>query len=176
MVEPERAGGGCMVNLAPHFVDLFLRSTGAEKATVTAALSSTLRHRSIEDFASLTLTTADGRVGTIEVGYAFPGSPLKRHCAYMRIGAAGTATAWSDGRASFTSISGITEFAHIEVDSDPLYGQFVRQVAEQLDREFVDLPGIRDLEATMTVIWDAYSKARQGVAIQLVPLLLMRLV
>jgi len=162
MVEPERAGGGCMVNLAPHFVDLFLRSTGAEKATVTAALSSTLRHRSIEDFASLTLTTADGRVGTIEVGYAFPGSPLKRHCAYMRIGAAGTATAWSDGRASFTSISGITEFAHIEVDSDPLYGQFVRQAAEQLDREFVDLPGIRDLEATMTVIWDAYSKARQG--------------
>lgn len=162
MVEPERAGGGCMINLAPHFVDMFLRSTGAEKATVTAALSSTLHHRSIEDFASLTLTTADGRVGTIEVGYAFPGSPLKRHCAYMRIGAAGTATAWSDGSASFTSVTGITEFAHIDVDSDPLYGPFVSQVAEQLDRGFVDLPGIRDLEATMTVIWDAYSKARQG--------------
>ena len=162
MVEPDRAGGGCMINLAPHFVDLFLCSTGAGIATVTAVLSSTLHHRSIEDYASLTLTTADGRVGTIEVGYAFPGSPLKRHCSYMRIGAAGTATIWSDGSASFTSVDGNTETARIDVDSDPLYGPFVDKVAEQLEGGFVELPRIRDLEATMTVIWDAYAHGRQG--------------
>jgi predicted dehydrogenase len=162
MVELDRAGGGCMINLAPHFVDLFLCSTGAGIATVTAALSSTLHHRSIEDYASLTLTTADGRVGTIEVGYAFPGSPLKRHCSYMRIGAAGTATIWSDGSASFTSVDGATTTARIDVDSDPLYGPFVDKVAEQLEDGFADLPGIRDLEATMTVIWDAYAHGRQG--------------
>ena len=46
----------------------------------------------VEDYASMTLTTADGRIATIEVGYAFPGSPLKRHCSFMRIGAAGTST------------------------------------------------------------------------------------
>lgn len=162
MVDPERAGGGCMINLAPHFVDLFLRSTGTDNATVAAALSSTLHHRSIEDYASLTLTTADGCVGTIEVGYAFPGSPLKRHCSFMRIGAAGTATIWSDGSASFTSADGATETALIDVDSDPLYALFVDKVAEQLDAGFADLPGIRDLEATMTVIWDAYAHARRG--------------
>jgi predicted dehydrogenase len=163
MVEPERAGGGCMINLAPHFVDLFLQSTGAREATVTAAVSSALHHRAIEDYASLTLTTPDGRIGTVQVGYAFPGSPLQRHCAYMRIGAAGTATVWSDGTASFTSFGGVTESAHFDVDSDPLYGLFVSQVAEQLDRGFAGLPGIRDLEATMTIIWDAYSQARGGI-------------
>ncbi len=162
VVELERAGGGCMINLAPHFVDLFLWSAGAEKATVTAALSSTLHRRGIEDYASMTLTTADGRIGTIEVGYAFPGSPLKRHCAYMRIGAAGAATIWSDGTASFTSVEGITDSARIDVDSDPLYGHFVDQVAEQLDRGFPQLAGIRDLETTMTVIWDAYAFGRKG--------------
>ena len=162
MVAPERAGGGCMVNLAPHFVDLFLRSAGAKRATVAAALSSALHQGTIEDFASLTLTTADGRVATIEVGYAFPDSVLKRHCAFMRIGAAGTATVWSDGTASFTSVSGDTETGHIDVDSDPLYAQFVGRVAEQLDRSFPELPGITDLEATMSVIWDAYSRARKG--------------
>ena len=162
MVEPERAGGGCMINLAPHFVDLFLCSTGAGDATVTAALSSRLHQRSIEDYASLTLTTDDGCVGTIEVGYAFPGSPLKRHCSYMRIGAAGTATIWSDGSASFTSVDGDSETARIDVDSDPLYGPFVDKVAEQLEGGFVELPRIRDLEATMTVIWDAYAHRRQG--------------
>ena len=108
MVDIERAGGGCMVNLAPHFVDLFLRSAGAEEVAVTAALSSTLHGGSVEDYASMTMTTADGRIATIEVGYAFPGSPLKRHCSFTRIGAAGIATIWSDGNASFTSVDGVT--------------------------------------------------------------------
>jgi predicted dehydrogenase len=121
-----------------------------------------LHRRSVEDYASMTLTTADGRIATIEVGYAFPGSPLKRHCSFMRIGAAGTATIWSDGNASFTSVDGVTETALIDVDSDPLYGSFVDQVAEQLRRGFVELPRISDLEATMAVIWDAYAHGRQG--------------
>jgi predicted dehydrogenase len=162
MVEPERAGGGCLINLAPHFVDLFLKSSGAGEVRVTAALSATLHRRDVEDYASLTLSTSDGRVATIEVGYAFPGSPLQRHCAYMRIGADGVATIWSDGSASFTSTSGLTETSRIDVDSDPLYGAFVTKVADQLSNGFTGLPGIRDLEAAMTIIWAAYSKAGQG--------------
>jgi len=162
MVDIDRAGGGCMVNLAPHFVDLFLRSAGGVGAAVTAALSSTLHHCDIEDYAALTLTTPDGRVCTIEVGYAFPGSPLKRHCSYMRIGAAGTAAIWSDGSASFTAVEGATETARIDVDSDPLYGPFVDNVARQLPAGFEGLPGIRDLEVTMTVIWNAYAQVRRG--------------
>lgn len=162
MVEPHLAGGGCMVNLAPHFIDLFLRSSGAEAVTVTAAVSSALHSGKVEDFASLILSTADGRIATIEVGYAFPSSPLKRHCSFMRIGAAGAATIWSDGSASFTAVDGATETERIDVDSDPLYGGFVDQVADQLSRGFSDLPGIRDLRATMAVVWDAYSKAREG--------------
>jgi predicted dehydrogenase len=161
MVDVERAGGGCMVNLAPHFVDLFLRSAEAKEVAVTAALSSTLHRRSVEDYASMTLTTADGRIATIEVGYAFPGSPLKRHCSFMRIGAAGTATIWSDGNASFTSVDGVTETALIDVDSDPLYARFVDQVSDQLTRAFVELPRISDLETTMAVIWVAYAHGRK---------------
>lgn len=162
MVDLERAGGGCMVNLAPHFVDLFLRSAGAQEVAVTAALSSTLHGGTVEDYASMTMTTADGRIATIEVGYAFPGSPLKRHCSFTRIGTAGIATIWSDGNASFTSVDGVTETAVIVVDSDPLYGTFVDQVAEQLGRGFPDLARISELETTMTVIWSAYAHGRQG--------------
>lgn len=161
MVDVDRAGGGCMVNLAPHFVDLFLRSAGAREVGVTAAVSSLLHSRGVEDYASMTLTTADGRIATIEVGYAFPGSPLKRHCSFMRIGTGGAATIWSDGRASFTSVDGVTETALINVDSDPLYEIFVDQVAAQLGRGFVGLPRIGDLEAAMTVIWDAYAHGRE---------------
>jgi predicted dehydrogenase len=161
MVDLERAGGGCMVNLAPHFVDLFLRSAGAQEAAVTAALSSKLHRGGVEDYASMTMTTADGRIATIEVGYAFPGSPLKRHCSFTRIGTAGIATIWSDGNASFTSVDGVTQTARINVDSDPLYAAFVDQVAEQLGRGFPQLPRISDLETTMAVIWAAYAHGRQ---------------
>lgn len=162
MVELHRAGGGCMVNLAPHFVDLFLQSSSAREVTVTAAISSKLHGEEIEDYASVTISTPDGRVATVQVGYAFPNSPLKRHCAYLRIGADGTATISSDGRASFTTTNGVTETSQFNVDSDPLYGLFVNNVADQLSHGFEGLPGIRDLEATMTIIWDAYSKAGRG--------------
>ncbi|MCM6761654.1 Gfo/Idh/MocA family oxidoreductase [Rathayibacter sp. ZW T2_19] len=162
MVDPARAGGGCMVNLAPHFVDLFLRSSGATSVDVTAAVSRVLHQHDVEDFAALTLTTPDGRIAVIEVGYAFPGSPLKRHCAFLRIGAEGAASVWSDGTASFTATDGTTETDAIDVDSDPLYGPFVDAIAEGLADGWRDLPGIRDLEATMTVVWDAYASASRG--------------
>src|SRR4051794_995235 len=161
MVDVERAGGGCMVNLAPHFVDLFLQSAVAGEVVVTAALSSTLHGGGVEDYASMTVATADGRIATIEVGYAFPGSPLKRHCSFLRIGAEGAASIWSDGSASFTSVDGVTDTALLVVDSDPLYARFVDRVAEQLADGFVGLPRIDDLESTMTVIWDAYAHGRQ---------------
>ncbi|NQX18302.1 Gfo/Idh/MocA family protein [Rathayibacter sp. VKM Ac-2857] len=162
MVEPARAGGGCLLNLAPHFIDLFLQSAGASSAAVTASLSSALHGRPIEDFASLTLTTPDGRIATIETGYAFPDSPLKRHCSYLRTGTAGTASIGSDGTASFTSTEGVTETARFDVDSDPLYAVFVDAVADGLEDGWTGLPGIRDLEATMEIVWAAYAHARRG--------------
>jgi len=161
MVDAERAGGGCMINLAPHFVDLFLRSTGAKRATVTAALSSALHHGTVEDFASLTLSTADGRVATIEVGYAFPDSELKRYCSHSSAGEAGFASIDTDGSATFTTLDGRTERAVIDVDSDPLHDPFVREVARTLGAGFRGLPTLGELEDVMRIIWRAYEADRE---------------
>ncbi len=158
MVDRSRSGGGCVINLAPHFIDMFLRSAGQREATVSAALSSTLHGGGVEDFGSLTLTTSDGRIGTIQVGYAFPGSALKRHCSFTRIGPDGVASIWTDGTASFTDIAGATQVSRLDVDSDPLYDRFVDAVADTLDQGFEGLPGIRDLEDAMAIVWDAYSE------------------
>ncbi|WP_199176300.1 Gfo/Idh/MocA family protein [Actinomyces qiguomingii] len=162
MLDAARSGGGCTVNLAPHFVDLFLQSAQAEDASVVAAMSSALHGTEVEDYSTLTIRTGDGRIATIETGYAFPSSPLKRHCSYMRIGPHGTASVWSDGRAWFTSVDGSTETSEFDVDSDPLYPVFVDNVAERLDRGFEGLPTIDDLEKTMSLIWLAYDYSRRG--------------
>lgn len=161
MVDRSRAGGGCAVNLAPHFIDMFLRSAGQRRAAVSAAVSSALHVADVEDFASMTLTTPDGRIGTIQVGYAFPDSALKRHCSFTRIGPEGTASIWTDGTATFTAADGETRTSRLDVDSDSLYPPFIDAVAETLSTGFQGMPGIRDLEDAMAIVWDAYSQERR---------------
>jgi hypothetical protein len=48
MLDPERAGGGCLANLGPHFADLFLQrsaNTTADEAVVDPARESDRRPR-----------------------------------------------------------------------------------------------------------------------------------
>lgn len=156
MVESVRAGGGCLLNLAPHFIDMFMRSTGHRAPAVSGVISAALHGNDVEDFASIILTTPAGEVGTIQVGYAFPNSPLKRYCSFTRIGPNGTASISSDGRASFTSVDGMTRTDVLDVDSDTLYGPFIDAVADSLGDGFQGLASIGDLEDAMSVVWDVY--------------------
>ena len=162
MLDPERAGGGCLANLGPHFADLFLQRSANTTADVAARLSSTLHTTTIEDHATLVLTTPDGREAIIEVGYAFPQSELKRYCSYSSAGEAGFASIDTDGSATFTSLDGRTERAAIDVDSDPLYDPFVRRVARTLGEGFRGLPTLGELEDVMRIIWRAYQAHREG--------------
>jgi predicted dehydrogenase len=72
MLDPAEAGGGCLRNLGPHGLDMFLHLTG-EPAKVTGAQVS---HRGqgcpVEDYASVMLRSASGVLGTVEVGNGFP--------------------------------------------------------------------------------------------------------
>ena len=161
MLDPVRAGGGCLANLGPHFADMFLQRAGHTTATVSAHLSSALHAGAVEDHATLVLTTSDAREAIIEVGYAFPGSTLKRNCSYTSAGKAGYAAVDSDGSATFTSADGQTDRDVLDVDSDPLYGTFVRRVARGLSEGLRGLPTLGELENVMGIIWDAY-EADQG--------------
>ncbi|RAM37841.1 Gfo/Idh/MocA family protein [Arthrobacter globiformis] len=156
MLDPAAAGGGCLANLAPHFVDLFLHGSNESADKVDTRLSSVLHGADVEDHASLIVTTPGGREAIIEVGYAFPDSPLKRYCSFTSAGEAGFASVNSDGSATFTSVDGATESTTINVDSDPLYDAFVRRVAETLEDGFRGLPTLAQLEDAMRPIWQAY--------------------
>jgi predicted dehydrogenase len=162
MLDPGRAGGGCLANLGPHFIDLFLQRSATTTVDVIARLSSTLHTSTVEDHATLVLTSPDGREAIVEVGYAFPHSELKRYCSYSSAGEAGFASIDTDGSATFTSVDGRTERAAIDVDSDPLYDPFVRQVARTLGEGFRGLPTLGELEDVMRIIWRAYQAHREG--------------
>ncbi len=100
------------------------------------------------------------------MGYAFPQSELKRYCSYSSSGEAGFASIDTDGSATFTSLEGRTERATIDVDSDPLYDPFVRQVACTLGEGFRGLPTLGELEDVMRIVWRAFPLIEKGYIIE----------
>jgi predicted dehydrogenase len=72
MLDPAEAGGGCLRNLGPHGLDVFLQLTGEEAEVTGAQLGYRGRGQPVEDYASVLLRSASGVLGTVEVGNMFP--------------------------------------------------------------------------------------------------------
>ena len=72
MLDAAEAGGGCLRNLGPHGLDMFLHLTGEEAQVTGAQLSRRMYAKPIEDYASVILRSASGILGTVEVGNGFP--------------------------------------------------------------------------------------------------------
>jgi predicted dehydrogenase len=152
MLDPALSGGGSLMNLGPHFVDMAIRHIG-HPADVIRKTSTALHDERVDDHATMILTTDSGREAIVEVGYAFPDSPLKRYCGFTAAGTKGFATVDTNGNASFTDHSGATITAVLEVDSDPLYDVFVQDVADTLPSGFAGMPTLAELLDTMEIIW-----------------------
>ncbi|MDF2444311.1 MAG: hypothetical protein JWR01_2514 [Subtercola sp.] len=160
MVDPLRSGGGSLMNLGVHFVDMAIRHLGPPDDVVRKQ-SSALHAELVDDHATMILGSA-GREAIVEVGYAYPDSPLKRYCSFSATGTKGFASVDTDGTARFTSVDGETTTAVIEVDSDPLYEVFVDAVANTLPDGFAGLPTLADLVATMELIWSEGPVSAKG--------------
>jgi predicted dehydrogenase len=72
MLDPVEAGGGCLRNLGSHGLDMFLQLTGEAAQVTGAQLSRSAHERAVEDYASVMLRSANGILGTVEVGNTFP--------------------------------------------------------------------------------------------------------
>ena len=120
----------------------------------------TARH--VEDHASLIITTPDGREAIVEVGYAFPGSPLKRYCSFTSVGEAGFASVDSDGSATFTALDGTTESTRSMWTATLFTIRSCGSVARTLEDGFRGLPTLAQLEDVMRPIWQAYDDQHGG--------------
>ncbi|OII18870.1 oxidoreductase [Curtobacterium sp. MCBA15_013] len=152
MLELARSGGGSLMNLGPHFVDMTVQHIGRPD-NVVRRQSASLHHTEVDDHATMVLSTKDGREAIVEVGYAFPESPLKRYCSFTAAGSDGFASVDTNGAASFTDNDGNTRTATLNVDSDPLYDVFVTAVADTLADGFAGLTTLAELLTTMAIIW-----------------------
>lgn len=72
VLDPRRFGGGALRNLGIHAADAALQLAGGPLHVVDAVVSSRRWHLAVEDLATATLATVDGRRITIEAGYSMP--------------------------------------------------------------------------------------------------------
>lgn len=73
MLDPAVANGGCLRNLGPHGFDAFTLLTGEDAEVTGAQISSRGLGQAVEDYAAVTLRSASGIVGNVEVSNLFPG-------------------------------------------------------------------------------------------------------
>lgn len=165
-LEHKHAGGGCFINLAVHYIDLFLESTRATRLTVQAQSQARFSQPyDVEDRMTALVTTPDGISATIEVGYAFPTSPTTRYLSYSARGSKGFAELDGQSTITFTQADGTTSRRTDNVDSGPLTTLFIDAAIDSVLTGFEGLPTVADLHRTMQVVDAAYRSAREGTAV-----------
>jgi len=71
-LDPALAGGGCMLNLGCHFVDIIHALWGDEARPVAANFSNAAWGFPVEDYGSIAFAGPGGALAQVEAGYLFP--------------------------------------------------------------------------------------------------------
>jgi len=157
MLDPREAGGGCLRNLGPHGLDLFLFLTGEEAEVTGAQVSSRALGQAVEDYASVLLRSASGVLGTIEIGNTFP-----------RVGTDGEwKIAWrdailslKDGTLRLTTAEG--EETAAGEPAEPIALTALRDAVDHWRRGLPPPIGVHDCLRVVCLIDQAYALARPG--------------
>jgi len=155
MLDPREAGGGCLRNLGPHGLDLFLFLTGEDAEVTGAQVSSRALGQPVEDYASVLLRSSSGVLGTIEVGNTFP-----------RVGTDGEwKIAWRDAILSLKdgTLRLITAEGEETAAGEPAEPIALTALRDALDHWRRGLPppiGVHDCLRVVRLIDQAYALAR----------------
>jgi len=163
LTDPARAGGGCLMNLGHHPIDLLLSMTGADVVAVQATMSNKALGLAVEDYAALSLSLSDGTAAAVETSYRQPA----RAAAYMdfhislahrrftakREGERLVLLDTADGR--IRDLDGGWRFKDYFAD-------YVRATLSRVRSGLPPVAGLKDLEKTQRVVDAAYLSARTG--------------
>ena len=156
MLDPREAGGGCLRNLGPHGLDLFLFLTGEDAEVTGAQVSSRALGQPVEDYASVLLRSASGVLATIEIGNTFP-----------RVGTDGEwKIAWRDAILSLKdgTLRLITAEGEETAAGEPAEPIALTALRDALDHWRRGLPppiGVHDCLRVVRLIDQAYALARR---------------
>jgi len=162
LTKPELSGGGCLIDLGTHLLDLALRLTGASEYEVETARMLSLQGHEVEDNA-----TAEISLGTDEVR-------ARLACSWFQSAGSECAfecTAWgTDGAVSIRNVGGSSYDLRAELwrgtsaellagPADPRGGRAIGSWATRLAGDRGYDPAADELELLARVIDDVYAEA-----------------
>jgi predicted dehydrogenase len=156
MLDPGLSGGGCTINLAVHYIDLFTHLTGRRASRVFATMNNLAHALAIEDSSTIVLSADDGTSATIETGYARPGSLAEEYHAFAS--ADGYVTVKDDVLRREDRGGRRTEH---DVRKGNVYLGFVRDCLERSRRGEAPATGLREMEAVIKIVGLAYRSGRE---------------
>lgn len=162
MLDPAESGGGALINLGIHFVDLALALTRAAPEHIACTTSRALHGTPVEDLAALTMRMAGGAVVTIEAGYGYPdGAQPPREFRISAVSRGLYVQSCEDGL-QVTRPGGATHLVPASADTDASYATYVRRVLDDLATGRKPLAGLAEMAAALAVVDAAYRDAGQG--------------
>ncbi|WP_375460597.1 Gfo/Idh/MocA family protein [uncultured Enterovirga sp.] len=163
-VDPAKAGGGALIDLAPHGIDLAEYLLGEPLARVAAMTQRRVQDYPVDDGAVIVGTTASGILANLHVAYNCPEALPRRRLEVVGSTAMLSAenTMGQTGGGSVTLIDGLTgarEAMHVpDAEVSPFTGQVLAFSAALRSGEWRAFSGERDL-GTMRLIAQAYASA-----------------
>jgi predicted dehydrogenase len=163
MLEKQHAGGGSMLNVGIHFIDLISTLTQSPITRVAGEFRIYRPDVTVDEQAVFTCQTAAGQIGVIETGYLYPSTAgdqrdfafsLSHRERYIR-GYADQFYAKSPGQEKAFA-------ANIEYNTDAYYPIFLRRSWAELASGRPPVAGLREAEHALAVLEAGYRSAANG--------------
>ena len=157
MLDRELAGGGPLINVGVHFIDLFTSLAKDDTIkSVSAVSSSRISDLSIEDVISLRMVTVENRICSIECGYIFPSDAEIQREFTFSIRSPGAYYVSGDDQILVRSKSadGQIESQRMpaRLDTDVYYPLFVRQALEEARVGSRPVAGLGDASRALRIV------------------------
>ncbi|MBT6136670.1 MAG: Gfo/Idh/MocA family oxidoreductase [Rhodospirillaceae bacterium] len=166
MLDPNESGGGCLMNLGAHFVDLALSLLPGPPNQVFGHVDTCLHGAAVEDTALVTMTSPGGGRALVETGYNFPDGPGKREYSFSLASRSHYVQTRPGGVAIFRPGKAAEEI-DMNLDADLMYGIFAETFLGDLAAGRKLSPTLSDLEPAIRIIDAAYQSSRDGQVVNL---------
>jgi predicted dehydrogenase len=156
MIDRDCAGGGCTINLAPHFFDLALLLLGNEARVMHATMGNAAAQQSVEDYSVVTVQ-AGARTCVIETGYLFPAPTSVFDMHYGIRTKSHYFVAWGPHSLEIRDRQGRSEMLQVSTTNVPHYADFVADVLARSRDGRPPRASLADMVPIMRLVDDAYA-------------------
>ena len=160
MLDKQHAGGGSLLNVGIHFIDLIASLTNAPITQVSAQSRTFRPDVTVDEQAVLTCRNAAGQIGVIETGYLYPSTAEdQRDFAFSVAHTSTYIRGFADQFYVKARDQQQGRSTTVEYNTDAYYPVFLRRSWADLAAGRPPFAGLREAEHAMAVLEAAYRSA-----------------